>query len=136
MTVASSNLALGMIKQRSGVKTNKIFENKKQRQIGFYPLLKHIKMDERRFTTQGSDQISCDQPCEQEFAREVPAGKSIKVPTFRCVAPGSPLRGQHFGGTETRVNPAVCRACTIYQVSSSETGGDQAASVDSEQGEV
>jgi len=69
---------------------------------------------DRKFRTEGGDNISCDLPCEKEFAKEAPPSKSIKIPTFRCVSPHALLRGQHFGPQGVHPNPNICRVCTIY----------------------
>lgn len=76
-------------------------------------------MTERQFKLVDSSLISCDTPCNREFAREV-TGDKIKQAggistTLRCVAAGAALRGQHYGpAQEAHSNLPACRVCLVY----------------------
>lgn len=76
-------------------------------------------MAERKFRLVDPSLISCDLPCDKEFAREV-EGSKIKEAgnltiTMRCIASGAAMRGQHYGPPlEEHTNLRACRVCTIY----------------------
>ena len=77
---------------------------------------------DRKFSFQDSDLVSCSAPCDKEFAREVPASKSLPAeykgkPTLRCVASMAALRGSHHARLPVTFNDAACRVCTIYNSS-------------------
>lgn len=78
-------------------------------------------MAERKFKLTDPSLVSCDLPCDQEFAREV-EGSKIKetgnlTTTVRCVASGAAMRGQHYEEPSIETHIAklnACRVCTIY----------------------
>ncbi len=75
----------------------------------------------REFELDGRNLISCKQPCGEEFAKPFEGSKIAELgnitATKRCIAAGSALRGQHFGGLgqeDHTKNPAACRICVVY----------------------
>lgn len=80
-------------------------------------LEQQVRNANRKFSLNGDHLISCDDPCQELFAREV-VGSQIKgiksVTSKRCIASGAALRGQHYNLQTDHNKLTACRACTVY----------------------